>query len=836
MTETEPTDYPSRREVDLALRDGSTVRVRPVQPTDRASIACFLEGLSTESRYLRFFSASVNLEAESRRFVDVDYRGRYAIVATHGPEARVVGHGMYARTAPERAEVAFTVADAMQGLGMGTLMVGHLAEHAADSGIHTFEAQVMPSNHLMIEVFREAGFPVRLRSVPGAVLVEFPTSMTSEAVTRFEAREDTAAVAALRLFLHPRAVAVIGASRRRGTIGGELFHNLLDSGFTGPVYPVNPVAEVVQSVRAYASVGDLPEPVDVAVVAVPAALAADVARACGEKGVRGLVVISAGFAEAGDEGRDRQLELVRICHESGMRLIGPNCMGIVNTDPDVNLNATFSPLYPPPGGIGFLSQSGALGLAVMDLAQARGLGLSSFVSVGNKADISSNDLLSYWEADPSTSLVLLYLESFGNPRRFARISRRVGRTKPIVAVKSGRSSAGARATSSHTGAMLAASDLTVDALFHQAGVIRTDSLEELFDVASLLAHHPPPRGRRVAILTNAGGPGILCADECEGLGLEFPALTEEVRTRLAEFLPPEAGLSNPVDMIASATAEHYRRAVEVLAESEAADAIVAIFIPPLVTDPVDVASELRAAASRLDGRLPLLTVFMMSAGPPAVLNAPGAAHLPAFSFPEDAARGLARAVDYGAWREQPEGSVPVFDDIRRDEAAALVAEALDRRGGWLSPEDIAALLDCYGVRRVEEAKASSPAQAGRAAEEMRGPVALKAVVPGLTHKTEAGSVRLGLRGRRQVARAAGERCWSAWCTTPCSARSWPAARVGRPRSCCRTSRCASLPSPTGTRTRWCARSPPSRCSTGTGALRGRTSRRSRSSSCGWERW
>ncbi len=519
MTETLPTDYPSRREVDLALRDGSTVRVRPVRPDDRASIAGFLEDLSIESRYLRFFSASVNLEAESQRFVDVDYRDRYAIVATHGPEARVVGHAMYARTAPERAEVAFTVADAMQGLGMGTLMVGHLAEHAADSGIHTFEAQVMPSNHLMIEVFREAGFPVRLRSVPGAVLVEFPTSMTPEAVTRFEAREDTAAVAALRLFLHPRSVAVIGASRRRGTIGGELFHNLLESGFTGPVYPVNPGAEVVQSVRAYASVEDLPEPVDVAVVAVPAASVADVARACGENGVRGLVVISAGFGEAGEEGRARQLELVRICHESGMRLIGPNCMGIVNTDPDVNLNATFSPLSPPPGTIGFLSQSGALGLAVMDLAQARGLGLSSFISVGNKADISSNDLLSYWEADPGTSLVLLYLESFGNPRRFARISRRVGRTKPIVAVKSGRSTAGARATSSHTGAMLASSDLTVDALFHQAGVIRTDSLEELFDVASLLANqplparppggHPDQRGRsRHPLRGRVRGPGV----------------------------------------------------------------------------------------------------------------------------------------------------------------------------------------------------------------------------------------------------------------------------------------------------------------------------------------
>jgi acyl-CoA synthetase (NDP forming) len=481
---------------------------------------------------------------------------------------------------------------------------------------------------------------------------------------------------------------------------------------------------------------------------------ADVARACGAGGVRGLVVISAGFAEAGGDGRERQRELLAICHATGMRLIGPNCMGIVNTDPAVNLNATFAPLYPPRGGIGFLSQSGALGLAVMDFAQARGLGLSSFVSVGNKADISGNDLLSYWEADSDTSLVLLYLESFGNPRRFARISRRVGRTKPIVAVKSGRSAAGARATSSHTGAMLAASDITVDALFRQAGVIRTDSLQELFDVASLLGHQPPPRGRRVAILTNAGGPGILCADECEGRGLQVPSLTEEVRADLSAFLPPEAGLSNPVDMIASAGALDYRRAVEVLAAADAADALVAIFIPPLVTRPEDVAAELRSAADALGARLPLLTVFMSSSPPPVELNPPGAKHLPVFAFPEDAARALARAVEYGEWQAQPEGITPAFEDIRTDEAAALIAAALSDDAGWAPRETLAGLLECYGIARAEERTASSATGAGRAAEQMGGSVVLKAVVPGLIHKTEAGSVRLGLNGRRQVTAAA----------------------------------------------------------------------------------
>ena len=324
-------------------------------------------------------------------------------------------------------------------------------------------------------------------------------------------------------------MAVIGASRRRGTVGAELFHNLLAAGFTGPVYPVNPNAPVVQSVVAYPSIAEVPGPVDLAVVAVPAAAVVGTAEECAAAGVRALVVISAGFAETGPEGAARQAQLLAVCRDAGMRLIGPNCLGIVNTSPEVRLDATFGPAVPLPGRVGFLSQSGALGLAVIDYATKLGLGLSSFVSVGNKADISSNDLLDYWEDDPGTEVALLYLESFGNPRRFARIARRVGRRKPIVAVKSGRSAAGARASSSHTGALLAASDVTVDALFRQAGVIRTDTLHELFDVASLLANQPRPRGRRVGIVTNAGGPGILCADACIAAGLEVAELSRGVR-------------------------------------------------------------------------------------------------------------------------------------------------------------------------------------------------------------------------------------------------------------------------------------------------------------------
>jgi len=662
---------------------------------------------------------------------------------------------MYLATAPQRAEVALAIADAYQGRGLGTILLGQLAEAAHEHGIRQFEARVLPQNHRMIEVFRESGFPVDLRHELGEIIVETPTSLSPEALERFERREQTAAIAAMAAFFAPRSVAVVGASRSRGTIGAEVFHNLLVTGFKGPVYPVNPGAEVVQSVPAYPRVGDIPGPVDLAVIVVPAALVGEVARQCGEKSVRALVVISSGFAEVGDEGRARQGDLVAICREFGMRLIGPNCMGIMNVSPEVRLNATFAPTFPPHGRVGFSSQSGASGLAVIDYASSLGLGLSSFVSVGNKADISGNDLIHYWEADPDTDLILLYLESFGNPRKFARITRRVGRAKPIIAVKSGRSAAGARATSSHTGALLAASDMTVDALFRQAGVIRTDTLGEMFDVASLLANQPVPAGRRVGILTNAGGLGILCADACEAGGLEVPALNEETRRLLAEFLPAEASLGNPVDMIASATAEAYGRAIETLAASGTIDAVVVIFVPPLITRAEDVARAIREATGELDGRLPLLSVFMSAHGVPPELRGEGV-RIPSYAFPEEAARALAHAARYGAWRARPEGAVPEMEGFRRAEAAAVLGAALDDGPRWLRPDEAAALLSCYGVPLADWRLVDSPEAAARASEEIGAPVALKAVASGLVHKTEAGAVRLGLTSPVQVEEAARE--------------------------------------------------------------------------------
>jgi acetyl coenzyme A synthetase (ADP forming)-like protein len=368
----------------------------------------------------------------------------------------------------------------------------------------------------------------------------------------------------IEAILRPRSVAVIGASRERGTVGAEIFHNLLEHGFQGPVYPVNPKADVVQSVHAYPTIEDVPGEVDLAVVVVPALRVIDVVEACGRKGVRAVVVISAGFKETGSEGVERERRLLEIVRRFDMRLVGPNCLGVLNTESGVRLDATFAPTFPPAGPVAFSSQSGALGLAILELAAKLGIGISQFVSVGNKADVSGNDLIEFWEKDAATKIILLYLESFGNPRRFLEIARRVGRRKPIVAVKSGRTKAGVRAASSHTGS-LAGADTAVSAVCEQAGVIRTDTIEDLFDVGMLLANQPVPRGPRVGIVTNAGGPGIMASDACETNGLEVVTLEESTVSALKAFLPAEASTRNPVDMIASATPESFEKAVRLIA-------------------------------------------------------------------------------------------------------------------------------------------------------------------------------------------------------------------------------------------------------------------------------
>jgi acetyl coenzyme A synthetase (ADP forming)-like protein len=726
-----------------------------MKPSDEAGLFALLQSLSEESRWLRFYSVSSNsaLAAEAHREANLDHT--FGLVACSGAEQRIVGHAFYVQLSEQRAEVAFTIANDFQGRGLGTLLLCQLAEVASANGIQVFEAEVVASNQSMLGVFRESGFPIEVHAGAGQLHVTFPTCFTHEAIASFERRESIAARNALKLFFEPRAVAIIGASRQRGTIGGEILHNLLSFGFKGAVYPVNPKAVSIEGIPAYPSIEDISEVVDLAVIVVPAASVLEVAAACARKGVKALVVISAGFSEIGDAGRARQADLVKICRGAGMRLIGPNCMGIVNTNADVQLDATFAPGVPPRGRVGFSSQSGALGLAIIEFANSLGLGISTFVSVGNKADISGNDLLRYWEADEDTDVILLYLESFGKPKKFYQNARRVGRQKTNVGVKSGRSTAGARATSSHTGALLAASDVTVDALFRQAGVIRTDTLSELFDVASLLANQPLPRGHRVGIITNAGGPAILCADACEARELEVPVLSGASQARLRAFLPPGASVANPVDMIASARAQQYLQAIEIVAADPEVDALIVIFTPPLVTTADEVANAIVAGAQRIDKNKPILTVFLSAQQPPKQLRTTDKC-IPSYSFPETAAIALARATRYGSWRARPQSVAVPFEDIKSDEAAGIVADSLVRGDGWLTPDEVARLCACYRLPLVDQRIVKNADDAGDAAEEFGGEVVLKAIAPGLIHKTDAGAVKLHLRGKSAVTAAAAE--------------------------------------------------------------------------------
>ncbi|MBV8987127.1 MAG: GNAT family N-acetyltransferase, partial [Solirubrobacterales bacterium] len=536
MSATNDLLYPRDREAEVALRDGSTVHVRPVRRDDKAAIRVFLEGVSEESIGFRFFGLP-NLDWVADWSVDVDYADRFALIAETGSPSSIIAHAAYVRMDAKRAEVAFLVADAWQGKGISTVMLAHLAEVAEQHGISSFEAEVLPQNHRMVQVFRDSGFPVDMRATPGSIWIEVPTSLSPDAVARFEERDRVSAIAAARAFLEPQSVAVIGASRRRDTISGQILHNLLSSGYSGELYAVNTKADRVQGLPAYRSLSKIERPVELAVVVVPAAQVPNVARECAAIGVQALLVISAGFAETGEEGASLQRQLLAICRDAGMRIVGPNCLGVLNTAPAVALNATFTPHQPTPGRVAFMSQSGGLGIGIIERAGSRGVGLSSFVSVGDRVDLSSDDFLSYWERDEATDVALLYLESVGNPRKFARVAPRFARRKPLLVVKSGRSAAGARATSSHTGALLSASEVTVNALFEQAGVIRADTLHELLAVSSLLAAQPAPKGDRVAIVTNAGGPAIMCADACQADGVEVPQLGPELQDKLAQFLP-----------------------------------------------------------------------------------------------------------------------------------------------------------------------------------------------------------------------------------------------------------------------------------------------------------
>jgi acetate---CoA ligase (ADP-forming) len=711
-------------------------------------------------RFLGAKSALTSQELAALADLDFDTRAGLAAIHREDGQDRIIGVAHFFRTArpgePARAEFAVAVADEHHGRGIGTVLLEHLTHLARAQGIEEFEALVLADNADMLSVFGESGFAVKQAGAEGVFHLVFPIRETERFLQASLARERKAAAESVRVFFEPTSVAMVGASRREGTIGRTIVENMTRCGFRGSVYPVNPEAEEIAGLRCYSNVRTIGAKVDLAVIAVPAAAVEQAVADCAHAGVRGVVVISAGFAEASAEGRAMQDHLRRFVRGAGLRLVGPNCMGVLNPDPSVSLNATFASTWPPAGNVSVLSQSGALGLAMLDHVAKLNIGIAGFVSVGNKADVSSNDLLSYWADDPRTGVIALYLESFGNPRKFARLAPEVARRKPIVAVKSGRSAAGTRAASSHSAA-LASLDVGVDALFAQAGVIRTTTLEELFDVVALLSTQPILEGPRVGVVTNAGGPGILLADACEAHELTLPELSDETVARLRSSLPPQAGLANPVDMIASATPDQYATAIELVGQDPNVDALVVIYIPLLSTRPQDVAEAIARAAGNIPAHKPIATVFMSSKGVPAVLSGGPRGRIPSYSFPENAASALAAAARYSRWRRRPRGRYATLDR-GREAAIRRRIEALRETlstSPWLPTSDVAAILGDVGLPVAPfEETAPDPTMAAAAAERLGYPVVAKAVAPGLVHKSDVGGVILGLDSRAAVERAA----------------------------------------------------------------------------------
>jgi acetate---CoA ligase (ADP-forming) len=730
---------------DVILRDGSTLRLRPPVAEDACALVDFFAELSEHSRYLRFHGFPALGPKLVEPVLEPDWQERGALLASL--DGGIVALANWARLRdPRAAEVAFTVGDEFQRRGIGTRLLEQLAERASEAGVEEFVAEVLHENNAMLGVFRDAGFTVTRAGEGGELEIRFPIAPTSGYREQVAARDHVAVRASLEPFFQPRSVAVVGASKRRGSIGGELFRNILAGDFAGSVYPVNRKADSVAGVHGYGAVAKIAEPVDLAVICVPGEQVLAAAEDALAAGVRALVVISAGFAETGTVGTERQDRLLALVREHGARLLGPNCLGIASTS--VHLNATFAPRSFPAGKIGFSSQSGALGLALLERAEATGLGVTSFVSVGNKADVSSNDLLEWWEDDDATEMVVLYLESFGNPRAFSRIARRLARRKPILALKGGSTGAGSRAAGSHTAA-LAGSDVAVDALFRQAGVIRARTLDELIDVATLLSAQPVPRGRRVALVTNAGGLGILAADACEAAGLELPQPSDATRAALTEVMPAEGSSANPIDLLGGATAESFAAALPPVLADPAFDAAIVLFVPTVGTDEDEVGAAIsRAAATAVDK--PVLCTLVSAKGAPPTLRS--ATSVPSFAYPEAAARTLGRAAERGEWLRRPAGTTPELE-CDPDQAQAVVRGAVAAGRDWLDPEQTSGLLEAYGVPLVPGRVAATKLAAAEAARELGFPVVLRTAAPG-AHKTEQGGIALDLGDEAAVLAAA----------------------------------------------------------------------------------
>lgn len=724
------------------IRDGRQVRLREMTRDDRPAIDALFHGLSSDSIAKRFHSGGLNVNARA-----IDYATTGHVVVAEIDD-QLLGLASYLELRDRKvAEMAIVVADDEQGKGMGTILFERLAADARATGIQRFVAEVLVTNRKMLGMLSSLGFR-QSRSLDHGeveVMVELKPDPNYQAAA--DARRHIAASKSLDPIFNPRTIAIAGASRKFGSIGQAVFRALITGGFEGTIYPVHPTATSVQGIRAYQTMQDIPEPVDLGVIIVPGDQVISVARDCLDAGAKGLIVISAGFAEMGPEGRARQVELLDLCRSRGARLVGPNCLGILINRKEGVINASFSPVVPPVGKVAFASQSGALGIAILEEARRLGIGISSFISMGNKADVSSNDLLERWEDDPDTDIVVLYLESFGNPRRFARLARRVGRQKPILVVKGGRSDAGRRAASSHTAA-LAGSEIAIDAMFQQAGATRVQTLEELFDILSLMGNQPLPAGNRVAIVTNAGGLGIICADACENNQLIVPPLSPETQAALRSMLPVEAAVTNPVDMLASASPATYEEVIKTVLADPEIDAAIVLFIPPLVTKAEDVAEAVaRVGEFAIDK--PVLACFVGSDAANAIAGE--TRKVPAFRFPESAARSLSAAVEYRRWLRRPEGTLAAYSDLDLNAARAVV-ESVDG-DAWLSPDDATRLLGSFGIKLIQGIVAHSAEETVAAYNQLGGTVAIKLVSKTILHKSDVGGVRLGIESAEDAGKA-----------------------------------------------------------------------------------
>ncbi|WP_377642161.1 GNAT family N-acetyltransferase [Oryzobacter terrae] len=722
-----PPGYRADWEADVVLRDGTVASVRPIRPSDTAGVHRFHAAQSDESIYLRFFAPLRRLsDSDVHRFTHVDYVDRVALVVTLREE--IVGIGRYDRIDARSAEVAFNISDHYQGKGIGSVLLEHLAAIARDLGISRFTAEVLPQNRKMLAVFADAGYEVARHVEDGVVEVWFDIEPTDRSRAVEMSREHRAEAQSLRALLNPSVVAVVGASRRKDAMGTHVLERIVSSGFTGKVHPVNPNVRTLRRRRAYPSVGAIPEPVDLAVIAVPAHAVLEVVDECAEAGVKALLVVSSGFAEEGRDGARLQAELVRRARGAGMRVVGPNSFGIINTDAAVNLNASLAPVVPPRGRFGLFAQSGALGIAVLASAARRNLGISSFGSAGNRVDVSGNDFMQYWIDDDSTDAVGLYLESMGNPRKFSRIARNLALIKPVIVVKSGVSRFGV--PPGHRVRATKARPEVFSAMLKQAGVIRVENVHQLFDVAQLVTHQPLPTGDRVAVVANSAALGTLAADACTGWGLTVT--------------------HGPADLRSESTAAEFRTALRAAFDDPRVDSVLACFIPPLVTGDEDVAAAVREAAE--DATKPVAAVFLgmrgVDDGHSSVTGTGGSARaIPVYSMPEDAVRALAAATRYGQWRAKDRGTPLAPPGINRRIAEDVVETVLsvEPKGRRLSEDEARALLTAYGIDVWTKREARSPDEAVAAAEEVGYPVVLKSTAPMLRHQGGVGGLRIDLR-------------------------------------------------------------------------------------------